>query len=378
MLAALAALAVPALAQARSHVVPRIAKARSLLRAVPQGTAVRLSALQGGDRYRNTFLREFDSMTPENELKMQTLQPRRGRFDFTAADELVRVARSNGKTVRGHTLVWGQSLPLWLIDHGATDRLGLRLPPINLPPLPDPLGRLLGNPLTLLTGWRRDELRSIMRDHIQTVMRHFAGEIGEWDVVNEPLADDGTLARTVWERFIGPDYVAQALRAAHAADPRAKLFINDFNVESPGLKLDGLVRLAGDLLAQGVPLDGVGLQTHSHIANFTNQATLINTMRRFQSMGLEVQITEMDVGTSLLDVTRADRLQRQALAYAAAARACNAVVACTRFTTWGFTDRVSWLGANELGLLFDGTYHAKPSFAAVRKAFAPRRIALSR
>jgi GH35 family endo-1,4-beta-xylanase len=134
-----------------------------------------------------------------------------------------------------------------------------------------------------------------------------------------------------------------------------------------------------DLLAQGVPLDGVGLQAHTHIAGYTDEPTLVSTMRRFQTMGLEVQITEMDVGTtSLLDVARAGRLQRQALAYSAAARACNAVVACTRFTTWGFTDRVSWLGANALGLLFDGAYHPKPSFAAVRKAFAPRRIKLKR
>jgi endo-1,4-beta-xylanase len=187
---------VPGGAQAQHHVLPPTAKARGVLRAVPQGTALRLSALRGGDRYRDTFLREFDSMTPENELNMQTVQPRRGKFDFGAADELVRFARANGKTVHGHTLVWGQSLPLWLIDHGVTDKLGLRLPPINLPPLPDPLGRLLGNPLTLLTGWRRDELLSIMQDHIRTVMRHFVGDIGEWDVVNEPLADDGTLAQT--------------------------------------------------------------------------------------------------------------------------------------------------------------------------------------
>jgi endo-1,4-beta-xylanase len=373
---AVAVLAAPAVAKGPTHVVPPTLKGRSVLRGVPQGAAVRLSALNGGDGYRDTFVREFDSMTPENELKMQTLQPRRGRFDFTAADELVRFARANGKTVRGHTLVWGQSLPLWLIDHGVTDRLGL--PPITLPPLPDPLGRLIGNPLTLLTGWRRDELLSIMKDHIRTVMRHFAGDIREWDVVNEPLADDGSLAQTVWRRFIGPDYVAQALRAARAADPTAKLFINDFGIEQPGPKLDGLVRLVDDLQAEGVPLDGVGLQAHTHIAGYTNEATMVSTMRRFQSMGLEVQITEMDVGTSLLDVTRSDRLQRQALAYGAAARACNAVKACTRFTTWGFTDRVSWLGANELGLLFDGAYHPKPAYAAVRRAFAPRRVTLSR
>jgi endo-1,4-beta-xylanase len=98
----------------------------------------------------------------------------------------------------------------------------------------------------------------------------------------------------------------------------------------------------------------------------------MRTMRRFTSMGLEVQITEMDVGMSLADVGRPERLQRQAQAYAAAARACNAVARCTRFTTWGFTDAVSWLSAAESGLLFDRRYRPKPALAAVRAAFAPR------
>lgn len=363
-LVALAVVAAPALAQA---------KARGVAQAVSQGTAVRLSALRSDARYHDTLLSEFDALTPENGMKMDALQPRRGRFDFAAADELVRFARSHNKAVRGHALVWGMSLPLWLVDHGATDKLGLRLPPITLPRLPNALGKLVGDVTTLLTGWRRDELLSIMRHHITTVMRHFAGDVAEWDVVNEPMAANGTLASTVWRRFIGPDYIEHALRAARAADPRAKLFINDFAVEGPGPKLDGLVRLARDLRADGVPLDGIGLQSHSHIAGFIDQATLTDTMRRFARLGLEVQITEMDVATSsLLGVTRAERLRRQALAYGAAARACNTVKACTRFTTWGFTDAISWLGLGEAGLLFDDAYRPKPAHDAVTDAFAQR------
>ena len=103
---------------------------------MPQGSAVRLSDLRTDGRYRDTFLREFDSLTPENELKMAALQPDRGQFDFAAADALVDFARRNGREVHGHALVWGLSLPLWLVDHGATDKLGLRLPPIALPQLP--------------------------------------------------------------------------------------------------------------------------------------------------------------------------------------------------------------------------------------------------
>jgi endo-1,4-beta-xylanase len=353
--------------------VPAQAEAQSTdeRRMVPQGTAVRLSALHEDSRYRDTFVREFGSLTPENEMKLEALQPRRGHFAFGAADELVRFARRNDKQIHGHALVWGLSLPLWLIDHGATDNLGLRLPPIVLPRLPDALGETVGTVATTLTGWRRDELLSVMRNHIDTVVRHFAGDVQEWDVVNEPMAADGTLAPTVWRRFIGPDYIDAALRAARAADPTAKLFINDYSVETPGRKLDGLVDLARDLLARGVPLDGVGLQMHTHIAAFPDESAITNTMRRFERLGLEVQITEMDVGTSLLDVALPKRLQRQAQAYGAAARACNAVRACTRFTTWGFTDRLSWLGAGESGLLFDHGYDRKPAYAAVRGAFAP-------
>jgi len=203
-------------------------------------------------------------------------------------------------------------------------------------------------------------------------MRHFAGSVGEWDVVNEPMAADGGPAPSVWRRFIGPDYVEQALRAARAADPKAKLFINEYGVEGPGRKLEGLVELVRGLQARNVPLDGIGLQMHSHILGFHDQPTLEWTMRRFAAMGLEVQVTEMDVGTSLLGMASLDRLDRQAQAYGAAARACNAVKACRRFTTWGITDRLSWIGLGEAPLLFDASYEPKPAFGAVRSAFAPR------
>jgi endo-1,4-beta-xylanase len=348
------------------------APAKETLRAVPQGAAVRFSALRDDGRYRDTFLREFDSLTPENELKMAAVQPRRGQFDFGTADALVDFARRNGRAVHGHALVWGLSLPLWLVDHGSSDQIGLRLPPIVLPALPGAVGKGLSNGATVLTGWRRDELVAIMRTHIATVMRHFAGRVGEWDVVNEPMAGDGGPSPSVWRRFIGPDYVELALRAARAADPKAKLFINEYGVEGPGRKLEGFVELVRNLQKRDVPLDGIGLQMHSHILGYHDQATIESTMRRFAAMGLEVQVTEMDVGTSLLDVAGVDRLSRQAAAYGAAARACNAVTACKRFTTWGITDRLSWIGAGEAPLLFDADYKPKPALDAVRNAFAPR------
>jgi endo-1,4-beta-xylanase len=347
-------------------------------RRVDQGAAVRIGALRRDARYRDTFLREFDALTPENEMKMQMLQPRRGHFDFAAADDLVAFAKEHNKRVHGHALVWGMQVPLWLIDHGVTDKLGLHLPPLSLPDLPQPLNTVVGDVLTTATGWTRTELEGIMQRHVDTVVRHFGDDVQEWDVVNEPMAPNGTLANNVWRRFIGPDYVEQALRAAHAANPRAKLYINEYAVEGPSAKLDGLLALVRGLRARNVPLDGIGLQYHTHINGFLSEETLAGTMQRFADLGLDVQITEMDVGTSLLDGSREQRLARQAVAYGDAARACNAVPACNRFTTWGVSDSLSWLGSAEMPLLFDAQYAPKPALEAVRSAFAPRLLRKAR
>jgi endo-1,4-beta-xylanase len=350
------------------------ATARHVVRATPPpprrvklGAAVRLDTLQRDKTYRDLFLEHYDALTAENEMKMPSLQPRRGVYDFNAADDLVAFAKEHHKAIHGHALVWGLQLPLWLVDHGLSDNLGLHLPPLSVGP---PLDSALGDLLTTLTGWERAELLGIMRDHISTVMRHFGDDVPEWDVVNEPLDDSGNLQSNVWRRFIGPDYVELALRAARAANPRAKLFINEYSVEQPGAKRDGLIALVRDLKARGVPLDGVGLQYHTHVQGFVDELTMRDTMQRLAALGVEVQITEMDVGTSILDGTKEQRLQRQAVAYGDAARACNAVKACSRFTTWGFTDRVSWLGASEMALPFDAQYRPKPAFEAVRSAFA--------
>jgi endo-1,4-beta-xylanase len=359
----------------------RHATARHVVRSPPPprrvklGAAVRLDVLRRDERYRDVFTREYDALTAENEMKMPYLQPRRGVFDFTAADDLVDFAKRNHKSIHGHALVWGLQLPLWVIDHGLTDNLGLHLPPLSVAPLPlrpplDGVNTAVGDLLTTLTGWERNELLGIMRNHIGIVMRHFGEDVPEWDVVNEPLDASGNLQNNVWRRFIGDDYIDLALRAARAANPSAKLFINEYAVEQPGAKRDGLIELVRDLKARGVPLDGVGLQYHTHVQGFIDEQTMRDTMQRLAALGVEVQITEMDVGTTILDGSTAQRLERQRVAYGEAARACNAVAACTRFTTWGFTDKVSWLGPAEMGLPFDSQYRPKPAFEAMRAAFA--------
>ncbi len=308
-------------------------------RRVPIGTAVFWSRFRDDAPLQALLEREFASVTPENEMKMYALQPRRGVFAFEQADALVAYAAEHGKRVRGHTLVWHQANPGWL---------GART-------------------------WTADELRAVLVDHVTTVAEHFRGKVDAWDVVNEPLEDDGTWrgGNAPWLPVLGPSYIETALRAARAADPGAKLFINDFAVEHAGRKLDALVALAADLKARGVPLDGIGLQNHTNTAGFPDRARLVHTMRRFAALGLEVEITEMDVGTSYSPGTTEERLALQARAYGDAAAACAEVPACTRVTVWGMSDRDSWLGPDEMASPFDGALQAKPAWHALTAPLTP-------
>ncbi|MBA3328550.1 MAG: endo-1,4-beta-xylanase, partial [Solirubrobacterales bacterium] len=310
---------------------------RAAPRAVAVGSALRWSEISA-DRYRTTFLREFDSLTPENEMKMDVIRPRESKFSFSTADQMVDFAQRTGKAVRGHALVFGAQLPGWLT------------------------GR----------AWTRATLLRTMREHVAAMVSHFRGRVAEWDVVNEPLAPDGTLARNIWAIHIGPAYVEEALSAAHDADPRAKLFINETGAERSDAKFEGLLALAADLRARGVPLHGIGLQNHVDLDLFPSRAALAGRMRRIEALGLEVQVTEMDVSTTSRPGPLEARLARQAEVYAESASACNEVPACTRFSVWGVGDRHTWIGTEQRPLLFDTDYAAKPALDAVRSAFAPR------
>ena len=151
--------------------------------------------------------------------------------------------------MRGHTLLWHEQLPAW-ITQGT---------------------------------WTRATLEPVLKQYVQTVVAHYRGKVDSWDVVNEPLADDGTLRQNLWYRVIGPDYISLALQWARQADPNVKLFINDYGAERPSAKRDGLLRLVNDLRSRGVPLDGVGFQAHFTTAWYATRAELTNTLQQFAS-----------------------------------------------------------------------------------------------
>ena len=174
---------------------------------------------------------QFDCLTAENEFKPRSLQPQPGKFNFAAADRIVEFARRHGMKVVGHTLCWHSQSPAWMFRG------------------PD------GKPLP------RDEALRNLKDHIDAVVGHFKGKVVGWDVVNEAISDakDEYLRDTPARRAIGDDYIVKAFEFAHAADPDAELYYNDYGNENPG-KREKTIRLIRELKARGVRLDAVGIQ----------------------------------------------------------------------------------------------------------------------
>lgn len=303
---------------------------------VPIGAAASLQDIQGNPGYRAAFLGNFDVLTPENEMKWEFMEPDAGRFDFGAADTLVDFARSHGIAVHGHALVYDQQLPQWIVQR---------------------------------RRWANGELENVVRDYVHTVVAHYAGRVQSWDVVNEPLADDGSLKPSFFARHFGTGYFELALRAARDADPNAKLYINEIGAEELyNPKADGLYNLVKDLRARGIPLDGVGFQFHTGIGSRSpNWYRVRANLQRFADLGVEIAISEMDVRASGSGPL-SDRLDEQAKIFHQAAAACADLLACVRFTTWGVSDAFSWLGTSERALPFDSQFRPKPAWYAMTSA----------
>jgi endo-1,4-beta-xylanase len=302
---------------------------------VPLGTAASWDKFQSDSRLPATFLRYFDQLTPENEMKWDSIHPQPLVYDFTVADQMVNWARGHGKRVRGHTLIWGSQNPLW-INQGT---------------------------------WTRDTLLGVMQDHINTVVQHFRGRVREWDVVNEAIDINGRFKDNVWYRVIGPSYLDYAFRFARQADPSAQLYYNDWGLDLPyHPHTQGIYSVVRGLRSRGVPINGVGIQGHVGTGIKASGPQVAQTMRRFAALGLNVAITEMDVRTDRGGPPAQERQWQRAI-YADYAQACRMEPRCTSFTTWGISDRYSWYAQDHPGwrpLMFDSNFSAKPALSAVR------------
>ncbi|MGW0819733.1 endo-1,4-beta-xylanase [Streptomyces sp. NPDC002845] len=296
------------------------------------GTAVTGSKLTG--TYGDIAGREFNWLTPGNAMKWGSVEPTRGNFDWAEADRIVDFAEAHGQDVRGHTLVWHSQNPSWL-DNGT---------------------------------WTPAELSALLDEHIALEVGRYKGRLAAWDVVNEPFNEDGTYRQTLWYNGLGADYIAQALTAARAADPSAKLYINDYNVEGVNAKSTALYNLVRSLKERGVPIDGVGLQAHIILGQVPS--TLQQNIQRFADLGVDVAITELDIRMQL-PATQA-KLEQQADEYEAVVAACVAVSRCTGVTVWGFTDSDSWIPDTFPGqgaaTPYDENYAPKPAYHAIAAA----------
>ncbi|KAB2352265.1 endo-1,4-beta-xylanase [Actinomadura rudentiformis] len=283
------------------------------------GTAIASGRLNDST-YTTIANREFNSVTAENEMKIDATEPQRGQFNFTAGDRVYNWAVQNGKQVRGHTLAWHSQQPGWMQS---------------------------------LSG---STLRQAMINHINGVMAHYKGKIVQWDVVNEAFADgssgarrDSNLQRT------GNDWIEVAFRTARAADPAAKLCYNDYNVENwTWAKTQAMYAMVRDFKQRGVPIDCVGFQAHFNSGSPYN-SNFRTTLQNFAALGVDVAITELDIqGAS-------------PTTYANVTNDCLAVSRCLGITVWGVRDTDSWR-SEQTPLLFDGNGNKKPAYTSVLNA----------
>lgn len=300
------------------------------------GTAVDPDALRSDSLYRLKLATEYNGVTSESAMKFGSIQPGPKQYDFTEADRLVTFAQANGMAIHGHTLVWGEALPTWVTAGSFT----------------------------------KAQLLQVLQDHISTVVGRYRGRIATWDVVNEAV--DGSTAplrNTLWLQVIGPEYIDSAFVWAHRADPAAKLYLNENHAEGVNAKSDTILALVRRLKARGIPIDGVGLQAHLTLTPPPPTAgNLQANLRRFANAGFDVRVSEMDVRVA--DTAAASALDVEASIYRDVLDACLRLGSrCSAFTTWGFTDRISWIPAYfpgfGRGLPFDEQYGPKAAFYAL-------------
>ena len=275
---------------------------------------------------------QFNMVTPGNEMKWDTTEPSNGTFNFGPGDQIVAYAQANGERVRCHNLVWTSQLPSWVSSL-----------PLN-------------------------QVQAAMEAHITAEVSHFKGECYAWDVVNEPFNSDGSFVANPFFNAMGSGYIADALKTAHAADPNAKLYLNDFSIEGENAKSNAMFSLAQSLLAQGVPLNGIGFESHFILGQVPSDMEA--NMARFANLGLDVAVTELDDRITL-PATSAN-LAQQATDFANVVKDCLAVTRCVGVTQWAVGDADSWVPGAFSGqgaaTMFDQNYSPKPAFTAVQSA----------
>lgn len=328
------------------------------------GTALGANQVAGDDpQALELTIQQFNTITPENAMKFGPIHPEPDSFNFAAADQFVEFGEKNDMFIIGHTLVWHSQTSRWVFkDENGEDV-------------------------------DRDELLARMKNHIDTVVGRYKGKVKGWDVVNEALNEDGTLRQSNWLKIIGEDYIEKAFEYAHAADPDAELYYNDYNMHQAA-KAQGAVRIVKNLLDKGIRVDGIGMQGHWGLEYPTVEEAEAS-ITAFGQLGVNVMITELDINVLPdpwqwrsadvgMDVDREkalnpyadglpDSVQQQLTdqyekLFALFLKHSDTV---SRVTFWGTHDGHSWKnnwpvrGRTNYPLVFDRAYQPKPAYYAI-------------
>jgi endo-1,4-beta-xylanase len=316
----------------------------------PIGVAVSPGALKTDEG--ELILHQFNSMTPENAMKMGPLHPKENEYNWAGADSIAAFARRNNMKLRGHTLCWHNQTPGWFFK--------------------DAEGKQVSKELLLQR----------LKDHITAVVSRYKGIIYAWDVVNEAISDkkDEYFRPSLFYQICGEEFIARAFEYAHAADPGALLFYNEYN-EINEVKREKIIRMIKGLQAKGVPIHGVGLQGHWAL-NEPARDQLDKTLEDFSKLGLQLQITELDISVYPKEHEARERKPSDYdTAFSPEKEAAQTEVYKMCFelfrkykknissvTFWNISDRHSWLddfpvrGRKDYPLLFDKELKPKKAF----------------
>jgi endo-1,4-beta-xylanase len=330
---------------------------RALIKGLSYGAAVNKNSLSSNPQLAASIDKECIIIVPEWELKWEFLRPTSTSFDFIPADWLAEFARTHGLLFRGHTLVWHEALPTWFVKT------------IN-----------------------SQNARQLLLEHITTVVKHYAGNIHSWDVVNEAInLQDGRsdgLRKTPWLQFIGRDYIEIAFRAAAEADPKAMLVYNDYGLEydtpEHEAKRKTVLNLLKELKSKGTPIHALGIQSHlSGNETRFNSEKFLKFLSEIASLDLKILITEIDVKDKNLPVDIKVRDRIVAATYEDYLSVVLDEPAVIAVLTWGLSDRYTWLseaqprrdGARVRPLPLDANFKRKLAWNAIARAFdnAPQR-----
>jgi endo-1,4-beta-xylanase len=321
----------------------------------PIGVAVNPRMLQNGPDA-ELIKTQFNSITPENAMKMGPIHPQEDNYFWKDADLIVDFAQKNGLKTRGHTLCWHNQTPSWFF----TDATGKQV--------------------------SREVLLDRLQKHITEVVSRYKGKIYAWDVVNEAVPDTGTAIyrQSKFYEIIGEDYIEKAFQYAHQADPDAQLFYNDYNTENAA-KREKIYQLVKKLKDKGIPIHGVGLQGHWSLYEPTAKE-LEESITKFASLGLKVQVTELDVSVYPKEHERREKRSTDKSEFTSQMNDKQSAHykmlfevfrkhrnTITGITFWNLSDKYSWLdnfpvpGRKDYPLLFDQNNNPKKAFSEVIK-----------